>query len=148
MKTNFLCIFLFFFIGCDKKDNAENPQLYAPLLNVQWNLTSIQNTKTKKIINFPDSISQPEWVLFSDSASLVSMSGSCNGGRGKYSITTGNNISISHFETTLIYCINYGWEAYLVNNIDSAYKFTLSSNQLEIYSNGSYNLNFVPAPVK
>lgn len=138
MKTNLLCILLLILIGCN--DKTENPQQYASLLNVQWNLVSIQNTENGQIINFPDNIPQKEWIFFNDS--LVRVDDGCNGCAGKYSIMNGN-INIYNMACTQIYCVNYVWNDYLDSNLANAFYFRIIGNQLTIYSKGLYNLNFV-----
>lgn len=133
-------IFATFFFSCKKSDNSVNQ--INPLLLREWQLFSIQNTKNNQVLNYPENISNKESITFSDSLTMK-FSGICNIGNAQYSINN-NNIHIINLYTTLIFC-NY-WEIYLRNNLDSAYKYKVTDNQLDIYSKGAYNLVFIPNP--
>jgi heat shock protein HslJ len=144
MKTSILYLYIFFllFIGCQKKENNSDP----PLLNTQWNLVSIQNTKTNAITNYPADVKQVwgyEYISFTKDS--ITIKGLCNGGGGKYSISTKTD-SISFYKSlgmTLALCKYEEWENYLWQNLDSAYFYNINGNNLIIYSKGTYNLNFV-----
>jgi len=139
MKINFLCIFLLILTECT--DKTVNPQLYAPLLNKQWMLVSIQNTANGQIINFPDNLTQKEWILFNDS--MMRVDDGCNGCAGNYYLTNDNMIHIYNMTCTQKFCINYIWNNYLDDNLSNAIYYRIMGNQLTLFTNGTYNLNFV-----
>ncbi len=139
MKKNILLISILLStsIGCKKSDNEKS----NPLLTGEWIFTSIQNIKTKQTLNYPDSISVKEFIVFTDSASILSWSGICNYGWGTYSIN-GNYINFPDgiFDSK-IGCFN-NWDGYLYDNLDSAFEYNINAIQLEIKSRGSFNLFF------
>ena len=139
MKTNILCIFLIFFLGCQKKDSNSNSD--PPLLNTQWNLVSIQNTKTSEITNVPGNIS--ESIEFSDSLNIFYVGGMCNGCDGKYTLVGNDSISNLGFVCTLVACAYDNWDTLLLTNLNQVFKYKLNNNQLTVYSNNTYNLNFI-----
>ena len=126
-----------------KKDDEANKQV-NPLLIKAWILTSIQNTKTNQMIDYPDSFTYKERIIFNDSISL-SFSGNCgNHGYANYSVNN-NSIKLSDYKIDHMYfCFRYEWENYFFNNLDSAYQYNVTENKLIIYSKGDYNLYFVP----
>lgn len=129
-----ISLILILVFGCNKKDPDPT------FLNTQWYLSSIQNTKAKQIINYPDSILVKESITFTDSLTMM-FHGACNGGKAKYTVQN-DSINISDLVTTQILCSYYQWEEYLGNNLDSAFRFIISNKQLEIFSKGTYNLIF------
>jgi len=135
MKSNFIFIILLFLISCEKKDAS-----IQPLLNTQWFLTSIQNTKTNEITKFPDNLNPREYIIFKDPLNTLTVSGICNGCGGTYSLNN-DLISTSGLACTQIYCSQ--WEDYLFYNLDSIFRYEIKNDQLTIYSKGTYNLNFV-----
>jgi hypothetical protein len=125
-------------ILCCKRNDPPNSDLFQ-----KWVLTSIQNTKSNKIGNYPDTTTIIETIAFTDTALLINES--CgNYGQAYYSIKndtiTFTKIRIFHF----LYCDLYPWEQYLENNLDSTYKYGINRTQLKIYSKGSQNLIFRP----
>jgi heat shock protein HslJ len=124
-------------LGC-KRNDPQNSDLFQ-----KWTLTSVQNTKSSMIINYPDTTTLVETIAFTDTALLID--GSCgNYGQAHYSIKndTINFTKISIFN--LLYCDLYQWEEYVIANLDSAYRYTINGSQLKIYSKGSQNLIFRP----
>ena len=84
MKRNliFLIILILSFDACEKssiKDSA--------LLKTQWVLSSIQNTKTNAINDFPSNNVRSEYIIFTDSANILFIAGTCNGCRAAYLIS-------------------------------------------------------------
>ena len=144
MKTNILLfILLFLFIGCNKKNTNTYTGTPVPLLKTKWILTSIQNTTTSLITNYPSN-GPSEYIIFTDSLNILNIKGSCNNCFSYYSI--GNNDSIvtkSGGISTLISCENIQWETDLLNSLGHMYKYKIYGNDLSIYSNGTYNLNLV-----
>ena len=115
----FSCLLAFSFSGC-KKNDPPNSDLYQ-----KWTLTSIQDTKSHKTINYPDTTRLFEIIDFTDTALLIN--GACaNYGQAYYSVKkdsiTFTKISIFH----LLYCDLYQWEQSVLNNLDSAYKYTIN----------------------
>jgi heat shock protein HslJ len=124
--------------GC-KKAAMNN----ADLLKVKWVLSYIQDTKTNAIKDYPSDEPKKISIVFTDSLNAISFSGVCNGGWGtySYSLSTGA-IKISGILTTAIACKYVEWEEYTTQNLDSASSYKINGNNLEIYSNGTYNLYF------
>lgn len=121
-----------------KRNDPPNSDLFQ-----KWTLTSVQNTKSNKSVNYPDTTTLIETIAFTDTALLID--GSCgNYGQAHYSIKndTINFTKISIFH--LLYCDLYQWEDYVIDNLDSAYRYTINGAQLKIYSKGSQNLIFRP----
>lgn len=116
------------------------------LQDVTWILISITNTKSSVVTNYPSYVKQVwgnENIVFSDTT--IAIKGLCNGGWGYYS-HSGSDDSIKvlyGIGTTLALCKYEEWETYLWNNLDSCYQYKINVDSLEIYSKGSYNLNFV-----
>jgi heat shock protein HslJ len=141
MKTaiSILCLFYLTYLGCRKQD----PQADPPLLNTNWVLSSIQNTRTKANLQFPlASTHTSEYITFTDS--ILTVKGICNSGRSSIQLFTYNDsIRISGVGSTFIYCDFINWEDYLWHNLDSAFSYKINGNQLVIYSKGTYNLNFI-----
>lgn len=136
MKINILCIFLLFFLGCQKKDNNSDP----PFLQTQWNLISIQNTTTNAITKYPGNLPIPN-IIFTDSVNTFRCKGVCNGGKGIYSLSSNDSIKINDIISTAMYCSE--WENYLFDNLLTTYKYNVNGNQLILFSTGTYNLYFV-----
>jgi heat shock protein HslJ len=132
--------------SCKKENTAiENNKI----LNVTWYLISIQNTTSLEVINYPDTL-QYENITFTDSLNTLAISGICNGGSGKYSIS-GNKIAVNSIATTERYCEYYHWEEILIHNLDSAYEYNIEyikvinngkKTYLTIFSKGNFNLTF------
>jgi hypothetical protein len=144
MKSLYLIFFLIGMfaitsISCNKKNNTNDK---ADLLK-KWILFSVQNTKTHQIINFPDTTLSNETITFTDT--LTSIYGACgNHGQACYKVNNEfimfSNFSIFH----LNFCSLYKWEDFVLNNLDSAFQYNVKTNQLVVYSKGSYNLIFIP----
>ncbi len=142
MKTNILlCVFFLFFIGCDKKDANSYSGPPVPLTNTKWILVSLQNIKTSQITNIPSNVT--ELIQFSDSLNIFYVGGMCNGCDGKYSLVGNDSISDFGFVCTLVACLYYHWDTLLLTNLNQRFKYSLNNNQLTVYSNNTYNLNFI-----
>ena len=138
MKYYLIVTIIIFLCSCRKSDITTNQ---TAILNHTWILSSIQNTRTNETIKYPDNILHKESITFADNLSTLSFGGVCNGGQGNFMLYN-DKIVITDLITTQIYCQYYEWEKYLINNLDSISKFTVSNNQLTIYSKGSFNLIF------
>jgi len=124
-----------------KKESSQTGQV--SILKTKWTLSSIQDTKSKVITNFPNDANNKISIDFTDSLSIISFSGICNGGQGKYTLSSDNKtIKIADLATTKIACKYVEWEQYVTSNLANAFTYTINGNNLEIDSNGSYNLNF------
>jgi heat shock protein HslJ len=134
----FLIIGLLAISMCSCKKNDSVP---SALLK-QWTLVSIQDNKTADIIPYPDSILKKETIQFTNDFTLVIL-GVCNGGNAEFFVKN-DSLRIDNLAVSLKMCSNYLWELYLVNNLDSAYSYSLTSNQLIVYSKGKSNLIFKP----
>ncbi len=145
MKNIFIlnCIIILFGYGC-KKDSSVNNQ--TTLLANKWLLSSIQDTKTNVMTDYPAEVQQTwgfENIVFNDSLKTVDLKGLCNGGSGPFPTFSGtDSIKFHGLSMTLKYCKYEEWETYLWDNLDSAYKYKINANSLIIYSKGSYNLYF------
>jgi heat shock protein HslJ len=138
MKMTFIFIIILFLTSCERKDNnTDTGQL--PLLNTEWILTSIQNTKTNVVTIFPSNV-RNESIIFTDSLNSLRVKGVCNGCAGTY-LVIGASVSTSGLMCTMMYCSK--WENYLFYNLDSMFHYKINNNLLTIYSRGSYNLNFI-----
>ena len=127
-------------MGC-AKDGSYNRN--SPLLNTQWTISYIQNTKTGAILDYPADAMKKISVVFTDSLDIIEFSGICNGGQGKYSFSVlGNKLHVTDLMTTEVYCKYIEWEIYVALNLGNAYKYRITGNSLEIFSNGDYNLVF------
>lgn len=143
MKINVLCLFILLLIGCDKKDTNTYTGPPVPFLKTKWILSSLQNTTTSVIINYPVNIPS-EYILFGDSLNILSIKGCCNVYDFPFSIGRNDSVSITgNGISTLIACENMQWETYLVNSIGNMYQYKKNENNLIIYSKGTFNSNFV-----
>jgi len=140
MRKMILLLFILSFTFCEKSGFQD-----ANLINKQWNLTSLQDTRTNTIINYPAYVKQQwgfEQIYFTTDS--VSIKGLCNVGNAIFSTFSKNSaIKFSGFRITYAYCQYEQWEQYLLHNLDSAYTYKITGNQLVIYSRGTFNLNFV-----
>ena len=130
--------------GCAKKDNLSvTSDTDSTLMKSKWVLTAFQDTKTNQITNYPENIPQ-EFITFD---SLIIVSGSCNVGRGNYTILD-EGIRIYNLQMTRMVGLSFQqWEDNLVNNLNSAFLYKITnSTYLEIYSRDSYHLLFVASP--
>ncbi len=148
MKKILILNFIFILIGYGcKKDSQDKQDNYQTKLIVnKWLLSSIQNTKTNVMTNYPAEVQQIwgfESLSFNDSLKAVLVKGLCNGGSGAFPTFSGiDSIKFHGISMTLADCKYEEWELYLWDNLDSAYKFKINDNNLIIYSKGSYNLYF------
>ncbi len=138
----FLLTILLSLYGC-KKENSKNDSL----LNTKWTLSYIQHSKTNAITNYPSEEVSKISIVFTDSLNIISFDGICNTGWGIYSNSSNTGaIKITDLVTTINYCLNCEycseWEGYTTQNLDSAFSYKINGNNLEIYSNGTYNLYF------
>jgi hypothetical protein len=126
-------------ISCNKNNKTN----YKADLLKKWMLSSVQNTKTHQITNFPDTTLSIETITFTDTLTLIN--GACgNYGKAYYKV---NNESIMFLDLSIFHlnlCSLYKWEEIVLNSLDSAFQYNVNSNQLIIYSNGIYNLIFIP----
>lgn len=124
-----------------KKESSQTGQV--SILKTKWTLSSIQDTKSNVITNFPNDANNKIYIDFTDSLSIISFGGVCIGGQGKYTLSSDNKtIKITDLVTTLIACKYVEWEQYVTSNLANAFTYKINGNNLEIDSNGSYNLNF------
>ncbi|MGD0341703.1 MAG: META domain-containing protein [Bacteroidales bacterium] len=135
---NFIMVLVGF--GCEKESLKD-----SGLLKTKWILSSIQDTKTNAVTNYPSDASRKISIVFTDSLNVLSFSGICNGGAGTYSYVPSYTFSygaikITDLVTTLIYCSD--WEGYTIQNLDAAFSYRINGNNLVIYSTGAYNLYF------
>lgn len=134
----FLLTIIVFSSGC-KKTSHKDPEL----LNTTWILSYIQDTKTQTVTYYPGDATKRISIVFDESPEIVSFSGVCNNGSGKYTYSpiTGG-IKISDLGTTLIGCKYVEWETYTVQNLYYASRYKIDGNDLVIFSGGAYNLYF------
>ncbi len=124
--------------GC-KKENLKD----ADLLKTKWILSSIQDTKTNAVTNYPSDASRKISIVFTDSLNVLSFYGICNGGWGIYLYSLGTGaIKVTNLATTQIGCQFVEWEGYTIQNLYTAFRYKTNGSSLEIYSNGTYNLYF------
>ncbi len=123
--------------GC-KKESPKQPSL----LNTHWVLSYIQDTKSSAVTNYPADQPNKITIDFTNSSNVISFTGICNTGTGKYSFSSSGTLEISDLATTKIACTDVEWEGYTVQNLQEAYSYSINSNSLAIYSNGAYNLYF------
>lgn len=124
----------------DQQETTNNSTSTGELI-----LTSIQDVKTNQTSKYPDSIPIKETITFMDTGSILSWSGDCNWGWGKYS-SNGNEINFPDgIFNSKVMCSYYVWDDYLYLGLCAAFEFTISSNQLVIKSN-AYNLFFQKNP--
>jgi heat shock protein HslJ len=139
-KSIFILILLISFCGC-KKESSETVQ--APLIETNWVLSYIQDTKTSTITNFPADASGKISIVFTDSLNVISFSGICNVGGGSYSYSsTTGEIEINNLSCTKIACKYVEWEGYTTQNLSNAVSYKINGNNLFIYSGSTYNLSF------
>ncbi len=140
MKKIFVFCFVMVVIasGC-KKESTKQPSL----LNTQWVLSYIQDTRSNAVTNYPADQSRKIIVNFTDSANIVSFTGICNTGTGKYSFSASGTLKITDLGTTKIACQDVEWESYTVQSLQEAYSYSINGNSLVIYTNGNYNLYFI-----
>ena len=145
----FIFLMVLVSIGCNKTTVQD-----ADLLKTKWTLSSIQDTKTGALTNYPSSEKTKISIVFTDSLNILSFYGICNDGWGIYSYipsytsstSSSGAIKITDLVTTINYCINCEycseWEGYTTQNLDSTFSYKINGNNLVIYSTGTYNLNF------
>jgi heat shock protein HslJ len=124
--------------GC-KKESTKQPSL----INTNWTLSYIQDTKSSAITNYP--ANQPKKIIieFSGTSDVISFTGICNTGTGKYSSSATGRLKITDLGTTKIACPDVEWESYTVQSLQEAYSYSINGNNLVISSNGDYNLYFI-----
>jgi hypothetical protein len=128
--------------SCKKNDEA-NKQV-NPLLIKEWKLTSIQNTKTNQMIEYPDNLTYKQLLIVKDSISLLFEGCGGNQGYANYSVNN-NTIKLSDIKILhMDYCMNDQWNDYFFNNLERAFQYNITEDKLIIYSKGDYNLYFVP----
>jgi heat shock protein HslJ len=124
--------------GCEKESLKD-----SGLLKTKWTLSSIQDTKTNAVTNYPSDASRKISIVFTDSLNVLSFYGICNGGAGTYSYSSSNgSIKITGLNTTSIYCKYVEWEEYTTQNLNNAFSYKINGNNLIICSNSTYNLYF------
>jgi heat shock protein HslJ len=122
-----------------KKDNPKD----ADLLKTQWTLSYIRDTRTNAKTIYPTDAARKISIVFTDSQNVVSFSGVCNGGAGKYTYSSiSGEIKVTDLTSTEIYCKYVEWETYTAQNLQYASNYKINGNDLVIYSNGAYNLYF------
>lgn len=124
--------------GC-KKEAPKQPTL----LNTHWVLSYIQNTKSNVVTNYPADEARNIIIDFTDSMNVVSFSGICNTGQGKYSFSASGTLKITDMGSTKIACKDVEWEGYTIQSLQDANSYSINGNNLTIYSSGDYNLYFV-----
>jgi heat shock protein HslJ len=129
--------------SCYKRDNLSIATTTdSTLMKSKWMLTAFQDTKTNQMTNYPENIPQ-EFITVNDS--LIFVNGICNCGACKYTIKDESIVINPSLGWTKIDCINMEqWETNFFNNIENAFQYKITeSNNLVLYSHGSYNLFFV-----
>jgi heat shock protein HslJ len=141
MKKIFIyCLVLVFIVAGCKKESSKQPTL----LNTQWVLSYIQDTKSNVINNYPADESKKIVIDFTDLSNVISFNGICNTGSGKYSFSTSTGtVEITDMATTKIACKYVEWESYTVQSMQEAYSYRIDGNTLVIYSKGDNNLYFI-----
>lgn len=142
MKKIFLfCLVLVLWTaGCKKeKQNEENE---STLVNTTWVLSHIEDTGTKAVTYFPGNASGKVSIVFSGTSDVITFTGICNSGTGKYTYSLSGEIKITDLGLTKINCVYVEWEGYASLSLAGAHQYTVNANNLVIYSNGPYNLYF------
>jgi META domain. len=140
MKKIFLLCFISVLIisGC-KKESQKQP----PLLNTKWELSYVQDPKTKSVIYYPAVETIKIVVSFTDSVNVVSYTGICNTGQGTYSYSEASGtLEVQNISSTKVACKFIEWESYTTQSLSEAYGYEINGNSLTIYSNWEYNLFF------
>jgi hypothetical protein len=138
-KTFIYCLIILLLVAGCKKENPKQ----ATLLNTSWALSYIQSTRTNAVTNYPADESRKIVIDFTDSLNIVSFSGICNIGEGKYSYSASGTLKITEMVVTKIGCLNVEWESYTIQSMQEAYSYNINGNNLIIYTNGDYNLYFI-----
>jgi len=137
-KTIFILVIIIACFGC-KKGSLND----TDLLKTTWILSYIQDTKTQAITNYPSDATKKISIVFNDPSDIISFSGICNNGEGTYTYSSiTGEIKVTDLGTTLIWCKYVEWETYTVQSLHYALSYTISGNNLAIYTSGTYNLNF------
>jgi len=129
-----ICLFAILSTSCKKNESVPSGLLK------KWTLVSVQDNKSTYIIQYPDSILKKETIEFTNDLTIVIL-GVCNGGNADFFVKN-DSLGIDNIAVSLKMCSSYLWESYLINNLDSAYSYSLISNQLIIFSKGKSNLIF------
>lgn len=131
--------FIFIISSC-KKDRLSD----VAITDITWELTHIRSTDKNKKTKFPDDSKNNIQLLFIADSNLLEFSGICNEGSGTFSLNpAAKEIEVQEFWTTEMLCASYHeWEEYVGRNITKAYKYKKSRKNLEIYTDGKYNLFF------
>jgi len=137
-KIFFFCFVLGVIVAGCKKESPKQPTL----LNTHWVLSYIQDTKSNAVTNYPATQSNKIIIDFT-SSNIISFTGICNTGAGKYSFSASGTLEITDLGTTKIACPDVEWEGYTVRSLQEAYSYSINGNSLVIHSNGDYNLYFI-----
>jgi hypothetical protein len=98
-------------------------------------------------LNYPDTGKLFERITFTDSALLINEA--CgNYGQADYIIKNDTVKFMKFLIFHWMFCDLFQWDRCIENNLDSAYKFINTGDQLKIFSKGSYNLIFKPYKTK
>jgi len=140
MKKPVAFILLLMVLGSCEKE-PEGLLIDVSLIN-SWVLISLTNTADNQINVLPQELDYLT-LKFVDSISLNAIS-VCNPGSGTYSIKN-DSIMIS-IGFTNMECQNNidfpDWDTRFISNLNQTGKFSISGDNLILYSDGDYNLNF------
>jgi heat shock protein HslJ len=141
MKKIFIyCLVLVFIVAGCKKESSKQPTL----INTQWVLSYIQDTKSNVINNYPADESKKIVIDFTNLSNVISFNGICNSGSGKYSFSASTGtVEITDIATTKIACKYVEWEGYTIQSLNKAYSYKVNGSNLTFYTNGDYNLYFI-----
>ena len=138
-KISILMVLIFSIgIGCET-GHLNDPEL----LDCDWILTHIQDTRTNVSTVYPADASRSISIYFYSTSDMMFFTGECNVGAGKYGFTSlAGEIIISDIAITEIGCKYNNWESHVAHNLQNNSGYRITGNKLEIYSNSTYNLYF------
>jgi heat shock protein HslJ len=141
MEKIYIIIFISLFCGSSCRKSIMND---SELIGTTWTLSAVYDTKTGNELTFPADASRKITVVFTDSLNMVAFTGICNAGTGTYSVLPDQQtLNVLNLGSTKIYCKYAEWETYTIQNLNSAFRYTIKGTTLTVYSTGDFNLTFI-----
>ncbi|MCU0363898.1 MAG: META domain-containing protein [Bacteroidales bacterium] len=137
-----ILVLLYMILACAwscEKGNITDTEL----VDTDWVLTQIQDTKTGDFLDFPSDAQREISIFLDGDSNALYFTGICNFGSGTYEFTSSRGkIHISDIVTTLMACNHVDWEIYTARNLEDNSGYRIDGDKLEVYSNGTHNLIF------
>lgn len=127
--------------GCKKESY---PVRQETLTDTSWVLAYIQERANNDVTFYPETEPRKISVTFHGSSNVISFKGICNTGEGTYLFSSrSGEVDINDMGSTKVACENVEWEAYTIQSLNNAIRYTIDNDTLLIFSNGKYDLLFL-----